>query len=266
MSNEGIVALGFSLIFLFTCAGSATVYLFRGEISPKLNTLFLGFAAGVMIAATIWSLLLPSIEGALEIFDNNKYLSVLPAAVGFIVGGLFLVLLDKVIPHFHFGTDKEEGHRSNFQKTTKFFLAVTIHNIPEGIAAGVAFGAAASLGEHSAYMSALGLAIGLGLQNFPEGASVALPMKNLTGSKHKAFLLGSFSGIVEPIFAVLGYYLSAFVSELQPWLLAFAGGAMIFVVAEDLIPDAKLAEHPHLGTWGVMVGFVVMMVLDVVLG
>lgn len=266
MSNEGIVALGFSLIFLFTCAGSATVYLFRGEISPKLNTLFLGFAAGVMIAATIWSLLLPSMEGALEIFDNNKYLSVLPAAVGFIVGGLFLVLLDKVIPHFHFGTDKEEGHRSNFQKTTKFFLAVTIHNIPEGIAAGVAFGAAASLGEHSAYMSALGLAIGLGLQNFPEGASVALPMKNLTGSKHKAFLLGSFSGIVEPIFAVLGYYLSAFVSELQPWLLAFAGGAMIFVVAEDLIPDAKLAEHPHLGTWGVMVGFVVMMVLDVVLG
>lgn len=165
MSNAGIVALGFSLIFLFTCAGSATVYLFKGEISPKLNTLFLGFAAGVMIAATIWSLLLPSMEGAMEIFDN-KYLSVLPAAVGFIVGGLFLVFLDKVIPHFHFGTDKEEGRRSNFQKTTKLFLAVTIHNIPEGIAAGVAFGAAASLGEQSAYLSALGLAIGLGLQNF----------------------------------------------------------------------------------------------------
>lgn len=265
MSNAGIVTLGFSLIFLFTCAGSATVYLFKGEISPKLNTLFLGFAAGVMIAATIWSLLLPSMEGAMEIFDN-KYLSVLPAAVGFIVGGLFLVFLDKVIPHFHFGTDKEEGRRSNFQKTTKLFLAVTIHNIPEGIAAGVAFGAAASLGEQSAYLSALGLAIGLGLQNFPEGASVALPMKNLTGSKHKAFLLGSFSGIVEPIFAFLGFYLAAYVSVLQPWLLAFAGGAMIFVVAEDLIPDAKLAEHPHLGTWGVMVGFVIMMILDVVLG
>ncbi|HIU81827.1 MAG TPA: ZIP family metal transporter [Candidatus Ornithoclostridium faecavium] len=265
MSNAGIVALGFSLIFLFTCAGSATVYLFKGEISPKLNTLFLGFAAGVMIAATIWSLLLPSMEGAMEIFDN-KYLSVLPAAVGFIVGGLFLVFLDKVIPHFHFGTDKEEGHRSNFQKTTKLFLAVTIHNIPEGIAAGVAFGAAASLGDQSAYLSALGLAIGLGLQNFPEGASVALPMKNLTGSKHKAFLLGSFSGIVEPIFAFLGFYLAAYVSVLQPWLLAFAGGAMIFVVAEDLIPDAKLAEHPHLGTWGVMAGFVIMMILDVVLG
>ena len=181
MSNSGIVALGFTLIFLFTCAGAATVYLFKGEISSKLNTLFLGFAAGVMIAATIWSLLLPSIEGAAEIFDN-KYLSILPAAVGFIVGGLFLVFLDKVIPHFHFGTDKEEGHRSNFQKTTKLFLAVTIHNIPEGIAAGVAFGAAASLGEHSAYLSALGLAIGLGLQNFPEGASVALPMKNHSGA------------------------------------------------------------------------------------
>lgn len=265
MSNAGIVVLGFSLIFLFTCAGSATVYLFKGEISPKLNTLFLGFAAGVMIAATIWSLLLPSMEGAMEIFDN-KYLSILPAAVGFIIGGLFLVFLDKVIPHFHFGTDTEEGHHSNFQKTTKLFLAVTIHNIPEGIAAGVAFGAAASLGDHASYLSALGLAIGLGIQNFPEGASVALPMKNLTGSKHKAFLLGSFSGIVEPIFAILGFYLAAYVSVLQPWLLAFAGGAMIFVVAEDLIPDAKLAEHPHLGTWGVMIGFVVMMVLDVVLG
>ena len=265
MSNSGLVALGFTLIFLFTCAGAATVYLFKGEISSKLNTLFLGFAAGVMIAATIWSLLLPSIEGAAEMFDNT-YLSILPAAVGFIVGGLFLVFLDKVIPHFHFGTDKEEGHRSNFQKTTKLFLAVTIHNIPEGIAAGVAFGAAASLGEHSAYLSALGLAIGLGLQNFPEGASVALPMKSLTGSKHKAFLLGSFSGIVEPIFAVIGFYLAAYVSVLQPWLLAFAGGAMIFVVAEDLIPDAKLEEHPHLGTWGVMIGFVVMMILDVVLG
>ncbi len=265
MSNAGIVVLGFSLIFLFTCAGSATVYLFKGEISPKLNTLFLGFAAGVMIAATIWSLLLPSMEGAMEIFDN-KYLSVVPAAAGFIIGGLFLVFLDKVIPHFHPGTDKEEGRRSNFQKTTKLFLAVTIHNIPEGIAAGVAFGAAASLGDQASYLSALGLAIGLGIQNFPEGASVALPMKNLTGSKHKAFLLGSFSGIVEPIFAVLGFYLAAYVSVLQPWLLAFAGGAMIFVVAEDLIPDAKLAEHPHLGTWGVMVGFVVMMVLDVVLG
>lgn len=266
MSNSGLVALGFALIFLFTCAGSATVYLFKGEISPKLNTLFLGFAAGVMIAATVWSLMIPSIEGASEIFNGNKYLSILPAAVGFIAGGLFLVFLDKVIPHFHLGTDKEEGHRSNFEKSTKFFLAVTIHNIPEGIAAGVAFGAAASLGDDAAYLSALGLAIGLGLQNFPEGASVALPMKNLTGSKHKAFLLGSFSGIVEPIFALLGFYLAAFVSVLQPWLLAFAGGAMIFVVAEDLIPDAKLAEHPHLGTWGVMAGFVIMMVLDVVLG
>ena len=252
MSNSGLVALGFALIFLFTCAGSATVYLFKGEISPKLNTLFLGFAAGVMIAATVWSLMIPSIEGASEIFNGNKYLSILPAAVGFIAGGLFLVFLDKVIPHFHLGTDKEEGHRSNFEKSTKFFLAVTIHNIPEGIAAGVAFGAAASLGDHAAYLSALGLAIGLGLQNFPEGASVALPMKNLTGSRHKAFLLG--------------FYLAAFVSVLQPWLLAFAGGAMIFVVAEDLIPDAKLAEHPHLGTWGVMAGFVIMMVLDVVLG
>lgn len=262
MSGTAYVVLGFSIIFLFTVAGSATVYLFRGEISPKMNTLFLGFAAGVMIAATIWSLLLPSIEGAEYM---GKYLRILPAAVGFIAGGLFLVILDKVIPHVHMGTEKEEGHRSRFEKSTKFFLAVTIHNIPEGIAAGVAFGAAASLGTDAAYLSALGLAIGLGVQNFPEGASVALPMKNLTGSRNKAFLLGSFSGIVEPVFAFLGFYLASYVSVLQPWLLSFAAGAMIFVVAEDLIPDAKLEEHPHLGTWGVMVGFVVMMALDVLL-
>lgn len=262
MSNTAMTILGIGIIFAATTLGAALVYLFKKEISNKTNTLFLGFASGIMIAASVWSLLIPAIEGA----DNYGKWSFVPAAVGFVIGGLFLVLIDKTVPHFHNGTNTEEGFRSPLKKSTKFFLAVTIHNIPEGLAVGFAFGAAAAIGETAAYISALGLAIGIAIQNFPEGAAVALPMKNVTGSKHKAFLYGAGSGVVEPIFAVIGYFLAAYLTGIQPWLLAFAAGAMIFVVAEDLIPDAKLAEHPHLSTWGVMIGFVVMMVLDVALG
>ena len=146
------------------------------------------------------------------------------------------------------------------------FLAVTIHNIPEGLAVGFAFGAAATLGSTAGFVSALGLAVGMAIQNFPEGAAISLPMHHATGSKHKAFLFGAASGFVEPVSAVLGYFLASALTVLQPWFLAFSAGAMIFVVAEDLIPDAKLDEHSHVGTWGVMLGFVVMMILDVALG
>ena len=264
MSNEGIVALGFSLIFLFTCAGSATVYLFRGEISPKLNTLFLGFAAGVMIAATIWSLLLPSMEGALEIFDYNKYLSVLPAAVGFIVGGLFLVLLDKVIPHFHFGTDKEEGHRSNFQKTTKFFLAVTIHNIPEGLAVGVAFGALMGGGEAGLAAAAM-LAIGIGIQNFPEGMCVAFPLRANGMSRAKSFFIGQLSGAVEIVAGVIGALAVTVINWLLPFALAFSSGAMIAVVCAELVPES-FAVHKGKATAGIVLGFALMMILDIAFG
>lgn len=262
MSTIGYTAIGFTIIFLATTLGSAVVFLFKKDISDKLNTLFLGFAAGIMIAASIWSLLIPSIEGSADL-GTWKFV---PAAVGFIVGGLFLVLLDKVIPHFHSGIEQDEGPSTKLKKPIKMFFAITIHNIPEGLAVGFAFGAAAVVGTQAAMISALGLAIGIAVQNFPEGAAVSLPLKRATGSSVKSFLFGMGSGAVEPVAAIIGYFLAAYLTVAQPWLLAFAAGAMIFVVAEDLIPDAKLSEHSHIGTWGVMAGFVVMMVLDVALG
>ena len=176
------------------------------------------------------------------------------------------MLIDKLVPHVHKGTNEEEGLKSHLNKSAKLFLAVTIHNIPEGLAVGFAFGAAAALGEEGAFVSALGLAVGMAIQNFPEGAAVSLPMKTATGSRSKAFLYGMGSGAVEPVFAVVGYFLAANLTAAQPWFLAFAAGAMIFVVVEDLIPDAHLSEHPHFGTWGAMLGFAVMMALDVALG
>lgn len=262
MSNTAMTILGFSLIFAATTAGSSLVFFFKKNLSPKFNTVFLGFAAGVMIAASVWSLLIPSIEGS----KDYGVWQIMPAVVGFLLGGLFLVAVDKLVPHIHKGTNEEEGLHSHLNKYTKLFLAVTIHNIPEGLAVGFSFGVAAALGEPEPFVAALGLAIGIAIQNFPEGAAVSLPMKSAVGSRSKAFLFGTASGIVEPIFAVVGYFLATHLTMAQPWFLSFAAGAMIFVVAEDLIPDAKLAEHPHLGTWAVMVGFVLMMALDVVLG
>lgn len=262
MDGTVMTVIGISIIFVMTSLGSALVFFFSTE-SKKANTLFLGFASGIMIAASVWSLLLPSIEQAGETFGAFAFI---PAAVGFVVGGLFLVLLDKVVPHFHSGTNEEEGPHTALSKPVKMMLAVTIHNIPEGLAVGFAFGAAASSGEPASFVSALGLAVGIGIQNFPEGAAVSLPMRGVTGSRGKAFAYGMISGVVEPIFAIAGYFLASQLIVLQPWLLAFAAGAMIFVVAEDLIPDARMDEHPHLGTWGVMIGFVVMMILDVALG
>lgn len=263
MNNTALTVIGFLIIFASTTLGSALVFLFKKEPSGKLNTLFLGFASGVMVAASVWSLLIPSIDGAESTFGK---LSFIPAAVGFILGGLFLVLIDKLVPHIHGGTNQEEGLPNHLNKPIKLFLAVTIHNIPEGLAVGFAFGAAAALGEHGAFVSALGLAIGMAIQNFPEGAAISLPMKAATDSKGKAFLYGMGSGAVEPVFAAIGYFMAAYLTSAQPWLLAFAAGAMIFVVIEDLIPDAHLSEHSHLGTWGAMLGFVVMMTLDVALG
>ena len=263
MSNTALTIAGFLIIFAATTAGAALVFLFRKEISGKLNTLFLGFASGVMVAASVWSLLIPSIDGASESFGKFSFV---PAAVGFILGGLFLLIIDKLVPHIHGGTGTEEGIHNHLNKPLKLFLAVTIHNIPEGLAVGFAFGAAAVSGDHGAYAAAFGLAVGMAIQNFPEGAAISLPMKHATGSKFKAFLYGSGSGAVEPVFAVIGYFLASNLTSAQPWLLSFAAGAMVFVVVEDLIPDARLSEHSHLGTWGAMIGFVLMMTLDVALG
>lgn len=258
-----ITIIGFTIIFLATTAGSALVYFFKRDIPKRTNAIILGFAAGVMIAASVWSLLIPSIDMAEKTFDIWPWV---PAAIGFLLGGLFLVLLDHLLPHFHPGTGHEEGPHVKVHKSTRLLLAVTIHNIPEGLAVGLAFGAAAVSGEPGAYYAALGLAIGMSIQNFPEGAAIALPMKAATGSKHKSFLFGMASGAVEPIAAIAGYILASEVATLHPWMLGFAAGAMIFVVAEDLIPDSNISEYPHAGTWGVMFGFVLMMILDVALG
>ena len=266
MTATGITVLGMSIIFVGTALGALTAFIFKKD-SPKANTLCLGFAAGIMVAASIWSLLDPSLQQAEESGIYGKF-SWVPAAFGFILGGLFLTLLDKILPHMH-SSGEEEGLQSNLAKPMKMFVAVTIHNIPEGLAVGVAYSVAAvsaAEGEASAFAGARGLSIGMAIQNFPEGASVSLPMASALGSKRKAALFGVASGAVEPIAAVVGYFLAMGVSALQPWMLAFAAGAMIFVVVEDLVPDAHFGEHPHLATWGTMAGFVIMMTLDVALG
>lgn len=260
MNGTLLTVAGFMLIFVATTLGAALVFFFRKNLSDNLNTVFLGCAAGIMTAASVWSLLIPAIEGA----TDYGFWSFAPAATGFMLGGLFLVLLDKCASRVYgFG---KGGNRlkSDFKKPMKMFLAMTMHNIPEGLAVGFAFGAAC--GEKAALFSALGLAFGIAIQNFPEGAAVSLPLKKATGSNLRAFLFGTGSGAVEPVAAVLGYFLASTLTVAQPWLLSFAAGAMIFVVAEDLIPDAKSGENAHLGTWGVMIGFALMMALDVALG
>lgn len=237
-----------------TTLGAAVVFFFKNEISSKINAFFLGLASGVMIAASVWSLLLPAIEQSQLAIGKFAFL---PPAVGLLLGGGALVVLDKILP--------EVSARGGYdKKNMRLFAAVTLHNIPEGLAVGFAFGAAASRLLSTAYVSALMLAIGIGIQNFPEGAALALPLKSQFKSNSKAFLWASASGVVEPIFAVLGYFLAAVLQAFQPWLLAFSAGTMLFVAADDLIPDSKGAQADgKCGAWGVLLGFVVMMTLDV---
>ncbi len=255
MDNTWIAVFGFIFIFLATTLGAAVVFFFKGEISHKLNAFFLGLASGVMIAASVWSLLLPAIEQARTGFGAFAFV---PATIGLFFGGVFLVIMDKIFP--------QKGDCDYLQKPTRLFLAVTLHNIPEGLAVGFAFGGAALLGTRTAYLSALGLAIGIGVQNFPEGFAIALPMKRALNSRKRAFLWGMMSGLPEPIFAILGYFLASSLKIIQPWLLSFAAGAMIFVAAEDLIPASKWSEKSSWGAWGVLLGFICMMTLDVALG
>ena len=250
------IIIGFSIIFIATSLGSAIIFFVKNSVSEKMNTIFLGFAGGIMVAASIWSLILPAIDQS----SNLGKLSFLPVVGGFLLGSLFLVILDKVIPHFHPQANIEEGPKTkNINKVTKMFLAITIHNIPEGLAVGFSFGSAYLLNTEISYIAALGLAIGIAIQNIPEGAAI---LKN----KPKAFAFGVLSGIVEPIAAVLGFFLASYISFAQPWFLSFAAGAMIFVVVEDIIPDSKIEENPHLGTWSFIIGFCLMMILDVALG
>ena len=261
MSPVLLSFLGTTFTFLATALGAATVYLFRKEIPQRIQRIFLGFAAGVMIAASVWSLLIPAMEMAEE---QNMAHSWLPAAGGFVLGGVFLLALDHLLPHMHPGAGKAEGVKSSFTRTTMLVLAVTLHNIPEGLAVGLAFGLA---GESSAISlsGALALSVGMALQNFPEGAAISLPLKKEGLSNNRSFLLGALSGIVEPIAGVTGVLVAGSITGIMPWFLAFAAGAMIYVVVEELIPEANLGEHSHTGTLSVMAGFLVMMILDIAL-
>ena len=258
-----LITFGLLFIFLMTTAGAACVFFVRKNLSLSFKRIFLGFAAGVMTAASIWSLLLPAMEQA-EAIGNIPWV---PATIGFILGGLFLLLIDKIIPHIHMDSKDPEGPPSSFKRQTLLYLAVAIHNIPEGLAVGLAFGLALkNSGDVGLMAVAVGLALGIGLQNFPEGAAISLPMKEEGSTKRRSFLYGMASGAVEPIFGLLGVFLAAVLTPIMPWDLAFAAGAMIFVVVEELIPEARLGEHSHMGTFGFMAGFIIMMILDVAFG
>lgn len=255
-------ALGTGFTCLATILGAAMVFFFKKDMSHTMQKVFLGFAAGVMIAASVWSLLIP----AMDMVEEQGRSVLLPVGGGFVLGGLFLMVLDRLLPHLHIGSDEAEGLPAHWKRTTMIVLAVTLHNIPEGMAVGLSFSVAAQDTSYGALAAAVALAIGMGLQNFPEGAAVSLPMKSQGVPNGKAFLCGAASGVVEPVFGLLTVLVAGSVTGIMPWVLSFAAGAMIYVVVEELIPEAQLGEHSHAGTGSVMAGFLVMMLLDVLLG
>lgn len=260
--HPALLALaGTGFTFLMTTMGSAIVFFFKGKINEKIQMAFLGFASGVMIAASVWSLLIPAIDQV----EAAGGIGWLPAAGGFLLGTVFLWLLDTITPHLH-ADGVREGPKTSMKRTTLLLSAVTLHNIPEGMAVGLAFALAAQQGGGAAYTAAIALAVGIGIQNFPEGAAISLPMRQEGVSRTKAFLYGTMSGVVEPIFGVLAVLVAGGVAPLMPWLLSFAAGAMIYVVVEELIPSAHGEGHTNAGTIGVILGFVIMMILDVALG
>jgi ZIP family zinc transporter len=249
--------------WFMTGLGAAGVFIGR-ELSRKTLDAMLGFAAGVMIAASFWSLLAP----AIEMSEGSSLPSWLPALIGFLLGAIFLRLIDKILPHLHagFAVEEVEGIKTRWQRTTLLVLAITLHNFPEGLAVGVAFGAVAAGFPSASMAGAVALAIGIGIQNFPEGLAVSMPLRRENISKAKSFWYGQLSGIVEPIAGVLGAALVIIAQPILPYALAFAAGAMIFVVVEELIPESQTGGHSHAATWGAIIGFAVMMTLDVALG
>lgn len=256
------IAIGLLIPFLGTTLGSAMVFLMRNKMNTKVQKLLLGFASGVMIAASIWSLITPSIEMA----EEQGIVSWIPAAIGFLFGIIFLLVLDSIIPHLHLNSKKPEGIKAKLKNTTMMVLAVTLHNIPEGMAVGVVFAGVLAQNTTITLAGAFALSIGIAIQNFPEGAIISMPLKNEGISKPKAFLYGTLSGVVEPIGAIITILLTSIVTPILPYLLSFAAGAMIYVVVEELIPESQAGEHSNIGTIGVAIGFVIMMILDVALG
>lgn len=257
---EGIV-LGLLLPFLGTIIGSSFVFFMRKDMPSRLQKTLLGFASGVMVAASVWSLLIPGMEMS---EDMGKW-SVLPAAVGFLLGIVFLLIVDYITPHLHIGNATPEGPRSGLSRTAMLALAVTIHNLPEGMAVGVVLAGALQDSMLISTAGALALSLGIAIQNIPEGAIISMPMRAAGNSKWKSFAIGSLSGAVEPLGGIMVILLASFMTPILPYMLAFAAGAMIYVVVEELIPEASEGEHSNLSTIGFAIGFVLMMVLDVVL-
>lgn len=258
---QSLVATCFT--WLVTALGASFVFFFKG-INRKFLDAMMGFAAGVMIAASFWSLLAPAIEMA----EMDNKAAWIPASVGFILGGIFIFGLDKLIPHLHidFPEEEAEGVKTNWHRSILLVSAITLHNIPEGLAIGVAFGAVGAGINSATFASALALAIGIGIQNFPEGLAVSMPLRREGFSKWKSFAYGQFSGFVEPVAAVIGAAAVLYIEPALPYALSFAAGAMIFVVVEELIPESQLHGNTDLATIGVLLGFTVMMILDVAFG
>lgn len=252
--------IGIMIPFIGTTLGSACVFFMRNQMNMKIQKLLLGFASGVMIAASVWSLLIP----AIDLSEGLRNFAFLPAAIGFLLGMFFLLMLDKTVPHMHLDY-KEEGKKSNLSKTTMLVLAVTMHNIPEGMAVGVVFAGMLNGDAHISLTAAVALSLGIAIQNFPEGAIISMPLRSEGAKKGQAFLYGTLSGIVEPFAAFITILLSSYILPILPGLLAFAAGAMMYVVVEELIPEASQGEHSNIATIGFALGFVFMMILDVAL-
>ena len=258
----GVVIREIMVPFLGTALGAASVFLVKKQLNQNVQRGLTGFAAGVMVAASVWSLILPSMDQA----AHMGKMAFLPAVLGVWLGFLFLMLLDSVIPHLHSHSDQPEGVKSSFGRSTMMVLAVALHNLPEGMAVGVVLAGMLQGAEGVSAAAALALSLGIAIQNFPEGAIISVPLKNEGMNKGKAFLLGTLSGVVEPIGAVFTLLAADMIVPFMPYLLSFAAGAMLYVVVEELIPEMSAGEHGHIGTVLFAVGFTVMMSLDIILG
>lgn len=262
MNDYVLTAFGILIPLLGTLLGASMIFLLKNEIKPSLQKFLLGFASGVMVAASVWSLLIP----AITISEAQGLVPWVPAASGFLLGMGFLLFLDYLIPHLHRNSKRPEGLKKDFKRSTMLILAVTLHNIPEGMAVGVVFAGALSGNNDISMAGAFVLAIGIALQNYPEGAIISMPLVAAGTTKRRAFAYGALSGVVEPMGSVLTIFLTAMISPALPYTLAFAAGAMFYVVVEELIPESQASEHSDIGTIGAGAGFVLMMILDVALG
>jgi len=256
------IATALLIPFLGTALGSSFVFFMKGAMPRRLEKTLLGFASGVMVAAAVWSLIMPS----MEMCRGMGKWSVAPAAVGLLLGMAFLLLIDEVTPHLHVGADEPEGPRSRLSKTAMLTLAVTIHNFPEGMAVGVVIAGFLQGGADISSAAVIAMSVGIAIQNIPEGAIISMPMRAAGNSRRRSFAIGSLSGAVEPMGASLVIVLAELLTPALPYLLAFAAGAMLYVVIEELIPEASSGEHSNMSTIGFAIGFVLMMVLDVVMG